>query len=160
MPKASDLIGLPVLAGEQMRRIGRVKEILVSRNGLRLCGAVLETGGLFSKRRVLDFGAIRAIGSTYVLADERYLEDEENTCCGEALHGLPVLDGTGEELGMLDDLHFEPSTGQVHAFQLSRGFVDDLFGGKQIVPVSGPAIAGEGAILLGGAGESEGGLQG
>jgi len=160
VPRGSDLIGLPVLAGQQMQRIGRVQEILISRDGLRLCGVVLDTGGLFTKRRVLDFGAITAIGSTYLLAEERYLEDEGNTCCGEALHGLPVLDASGEELGMLDDLHYEASTGQIQAFQLSRGFVDDLFGGKEIVPLSGPAIAGEGAILLGGAGESEGGLQG
>lgn len=160
MLRASDLIGLPVLAGPQTRPIGRVQELLVSRDGLRLCGLVLENGGLFGRRRVLDYRAVRGIGSTCVLAEEQYLEDAEATCCGSALAGLPVLDGSGEELGTLDDLHFEPSTGQVHAFQLSRGFVDDLLSGKAILPLSGPAVAGEGAIVLDAAHEAEGGLLG
>ncbi|MBP2018306.1 uncharacterized protein YrrD [Symbiobacterium terraclitae] len=160
MLRASDLIGLPVLAGPQMKPIGRVQELLVSRDGLRLCGLVLENGGLFSRRRVLDYRAVRGIGATCVLAEERYLEDEEATRCGSALTGLPVLDGSGEELGTLDDLHYEPSTGQIQAFQLSRGFVDDLLSGKAILPLSGPAIAGEGAIVLDAAHEAEGGLLG
>ncbi len=158
MSRARDLIGLPVLAGPDLRPVGRVQEVLISQDGLRLCGLVLETGGLLSRRRVLDYQAVRAVGSTYVLADERYLEDEAETRCGSALTGLPVLDGSGEELGTLDDLYFEPSTGEIRALQLSRGFVDDLLSGKAILPLDGPALTGEGAILLDAAAESEGGL--
>ncbi|MBY6277507.1 MAG: hypothetical protein CWE10_15085 [Symbiobacterium thermophilum] len=156
--RARDLIGLSVLASPDMRPVGRVQEVLISRDGRRIRGLVLETGGLLSRRRVLDYQGVKAVGSTYVLAEERYLEDEAETRCGSALTGLPVLDGSGEELGMLDDLHFEPSTGEIHALQLSRGFVDDLLSGKAIVPLNGPAVTGEGAILLDAVAEREGGL--
>lgn len=159
MPRSSDLIGLPVLAGPRMKRIGRVLQVLVQRNGTRLCGLVLDTGGLFQPRRVLDFQAVRAVGPTHLLADEVYLDDETGTCCGEALHGMPVLDNAGEELGTMDDLHFEPNTGRIVALQLSRGFVDDLLGGKGIVAVSGPMMTGEAAIMLDAPGDAEGGLE-
>ncbi|MFZ5826282.1 MAG: PRC-barrel domain-containing protein [Bacillota bacterium] len=159
MPRSSDLIGLPVLTMPRMKRIGRVQEVLVSRDGARLCGLVLETGGLLHPRRVLDFRAIKAVSSTHLLAEEIYLEDESQACCGETLHGMPVLDSDGEELGSMDDLHFDPSTGRVVALQLSRGFVDDLLGGKGIVAVSGPMITGEAAIILDAPGDAEGGMQ-
>lgn len=159
VPRSSDLIGLPVLVGPRMKRLGRVQEVLVSRDGAHLCGLVLETGGLFHPRRVLDFKAIKAVGSTHLLAEEVYLADESPACCGEALHGLPVLDGAGEELGTMDDIHFDPSTGRIVALQLSRGFVDDLLGGKGIVAVSGPVMTGEAAIILDASGDVEGGYQ-
>ncbi len=158
MARVRDLIGLSVLVGPDMRPVGRVQEVLISRDGRRICGLVLGAGGLLRRRRILDYQAVKAVGATYVLAEERYLEDEPDSRCGSALTGLPVLDGSGEELGTLDDLHFEPNTGEIHALQLSRGFVDDLLSGKAIVSLSGQALAGEGAILLDAAAESEGGL--
>lgn len=138
-----------------------MQELLLSRDGLRLRGLVLESGGLFSRRKVLDYRAVQSVGETCIVAgEEQYLEAEDATRPGSDLTGLPVLDGSGEELGTLDDLHFDPATGQIHAFQLSRGFVDDLLSGKAILPLTGPAIAGEGAIRLSSAGGEEGGLMG
>lgn len=159
MPRSSDLIGLPVLVMPRMQRIGRVQEVLVSRDGARLCGLVLETGGFLHPRRVLDFKAIKTVGSTHLLAEEIYLDDESQVCSGEALHGKPVLDKAGEELGAMDDIHFDPSTGRIVALQLSRGFVDDLLGGKGIVAINGPVTTGEAAIILEAPGDAEGGMQ-
>jgi uncharacterized protein YrrD len=59
----------------------------------------------------------------------------------------------------MDDLHFDPSTGRVVALQLSRGLVDDLLGGKEIVAVSGPLVTGEAAILLDGSDDLDGGMR-
>lgn len=143
-----------------MEPIGRVKEVLVSRSGERVCGLVLAQGGLFSQRRVLDFSAVKAIGSTYIWAEEQYLDDESDTRCGGTLYDLPVLDGSGEELGRMDDLHFDPRTGRIVALQLSHGLVDDLLGGKGIMAVSGPVIAGDAAIFLDAPEDLAGGVHG
>ncbi len=158
MPRSSDLIGLPVLTSREMKRIGRVQEILLTKDGSRICGLVLDGGGLLHHRRVLDFRAVKMLGATHVLVEETYLASEAGTCCGDSLHGLPVLDVTGEELGMMDDIHFDPSTGRIVALQLSRGFVDDLLGGKGVVAVDGPLLAGEAAIMLNASGEHSGGI--
>lgn len=158
MRRGRDLIGLPVLAGPQKERIGRVQEVLVSREGDRICGLVLAEGGLLRQRRVLDFGAIRAFGLGHLWVEERYLDDESETRCGGALHGLPVLNGSGEELGTMDDLHYDPATGRIVALQLSRGLVDDLLGGKGLVALSGPMTTDEAAILLGAPDDLSGGV--
>jgi uncharacterized protein YrrD len=143
------LIGLPVLIGPKLQRIGRVHEVLLSADGARICGLLLDAGGLLRPRRVLDFRAVKAVGDTHLLAGESYLPADGGTRNCKELHGLPVLRTTGEEVGVLDDFHFDPATGQVTALQLSHGFVDDLLSGKEVLPLAGPAHAGEAAILLG-----------
>jgi uncharacterized protein YrrD len=146
-----------VLAGARFRRIGRVQEVLLADDGSRVCGLVLEAGGWFQQRRVLDFQAVQAVGETHVLAEEIYLTDEGKTRCCQELRGLPVLRPGGEELGLVDDVHFDSRTGQVTALQLSHGFVDDLLSGKEVVALTGPLQTGEAAILLDGPGDTYGG---
>jgi uncharacterized protein YrrD len=157
VPRGSDLIGLPVLAVPQYGRIGRVQAVLLSPDGARLCGLALDGGGWLQHRRVLDFSAVRTVGPTHVLAEEVYLADAGGARCCQDLHGLPVLAAGGEEVGLLDDLYFDPATGQVTALQLSHGFVDDLLSGKEIVALSQPVFTGEAAIVLGGPGDLTGG---
>lgn len=157
MPRGNDLIGLPVLVGPKLTVAGRVQEVLLSADGAQICGLVLEAGSWFSPRRVLDFQAVRLVSETQILADEVYLPAEAQVRGCQALHGLPVLRHTGEEVGFLDDLHFEAGTGRLTALQVSRGFVEDLLSGKEIVTVNGPVQTGEGAIVLDGPGELSGG---
>ncbi|HWI66528.1 MAG TPA: PRC-barrel domain-containing protein [Symbiobacteriaceae bacterium] len=157
MPRGSDLVGLPVLAGPRLRRIGRVQEIMLSGDGRCVCGLALDGGSWLQPRRVLDYRAVRAVGPTHVIAEEVYLTEAQGTRCCHDLHGLPVLGAGGEEIGLADDFHFDAQTGQLTALQLSHGFVDDLLSGKEIVPLTGPVYTGEAAILLDGPGETFGG---
>lgn len=151
------MVGLPVLAGPRYRRIGRVREVLLSPDGSRLCGLVLDGGGWLQPRRVLDYQAVKVVGPTHVLAEEVYLADHDGTRCCQDLHGLPVLGAGGEEVGLLDDFYFDPDSGRVTALQLSHGFVDDLLSGKEVVACHGPVFTGEAAILLDGPGDTFGG---
>lgn len=157
MPRVGELVGLPVLAGPQFRRIGRVQGILLASDGSRVCGLTLDGGGWLQPRRVLDYLAVKAVGSTHLIADETYLTDDVKTHCCDDLYGLPVLEADGAEIGLADDFVFDAATGRLTALQLSHGFVDDLLSGKEILPLAGPVQTGEAAILLDGPGDSVGG---
>lgn len=158
MPRGSELIGLTVLSSSALRPIGQVREVLLSPDGRRICGLVLDGTGRRQPTRTLDFAAVRSVGETSLVADEVYLAEGTQSRCGRELQGLPVLRWTGEEVGVVDDFHFDPATGQLTALQVSRGFVDDLLSGKELVPLEGPVTAGEAAILLDGPGETGGAL--
>jgi len=151
------LIGLPVLATPSLKRLGRVAEVLLSDDAARICGLVLAEGDWLHPRRVLDYRAVKAVGPTHLLTAERYLTDEVHTRCCRELLGLPVLDTSGDELGVLDDVQFEPEDGRVVRLQLSRGLVDDLLNGKAMVRLAGRVTTGESAILLDGPGTLSGG---
>ncbi|HEY3368073.1 MAG TPA: PRC-barrel domain-containing protein [Symbiobacteriaceae bacterium] len=156
MVKAGDLIGLPVLGGPQLKRLGQVQEVLFSPDGRQVCGLLLD-GGWFQPARILDYRAVQTVGETHVLAAEVYLTQENGAKSRQDLHGLPVLRGNGEEAGLMDDLVFDAATGAVTGLQLSRGLVDDLYHGKTVIPLEADVIAGEAAILLGGPGDVSGG---
>jgi len=157
VPRGSDLIGLPVLATPSLKRLGRVAEVLLSDDAARICGLVLVEGDWLHPRRVLDYRAVKAVGPTHLLTAERYLNDELHTRCCRELLGLPVLDTSGEELGVLDDVQFETDDGRVVRLQLSRGLVDDLLNGKAMVRMAGRVTTGEAAILFDGPGTLSGG---
>lgn len=149
MFRASDLIGLPVLVGPDLRRIGRVKDVLVTNDGRRICGLAIDANGWFRPGRILDYRAIRAVGPTCLLADrEALLDPSEDHHCGKQLLGKPILSSTGDEIGMMDDIHFHPSTGNISALQISQGFVDDLLDGKQVMQEPGALLLGKEAILM------------
>lgn len=158
VPRGSQLIGLTVLAGPDLKPIGQVREVLLSTDGRRICGLELDPAGWLQPRRALDFRAVRAVGETSLIAEEVYLEDGTESRCGRDLVGLPVIRRSGEEVGVMDDFHFDPVTGEVTALQVSRGLVDDLLSGKGLVPLDGPVTAGEAAILLDGPTETGGSL--
>jgi uncharacterized protein YrrD len=149
MPRASDLIGLPVLCGPGMRRIGRVQEVLFAPDGMRVAGLVLGGGGWFRPPRALDFQAVRAVGETCILAErESYLPPDLHHPPIRSLRGKPVLTGDGVEVGTMDDLHVDPATGTVTAVQLSRGMMDDLLSGKRVLTPPPALVLGEEAILM------------
>lgn len=158
MPRGSELIGLTVLSEQNLTPIGQVREVLLSADGSRICGLVLEGGRWRQPRRTLDYAAVRSVGETSLIAAEVYLTQGTQTRCGRDLQGLPILRRTGEEVGVVDDFHFDPATGRLTALQVSRGFVDDLLSGKELVPLDGPVTAGQAAILLDGPGETGGAL--
>jgi len=155
--RGRDLVGLPVLAGPKLRRIGRVQEVLLTADSSRICGLVLDAGGWLRPRRVLDFGAVKAVGPTHLLADERYRPAEAPGLCCRDLLGLPVLTNTGDDLGALDDFEFNPEGGRITALQLSRGLVDDLLQGKASIAVAGQVTPGADAILVEGPVDLSGG---
>lgn len=157
MLRGSDIIGLPVLSWPHLKRMGKVREVRLDFDGLRVCGLELDSGGWLQPARILDFDAVRAVTETHVLAVEAYLTESEESHCCQGLHGRPVLATTGEELGRMDDFHFVPEDGRVALLQVSRGLVDDLLYGKELVVLNGPVVAGEAAIMLQDPGDLPGG---
>jgi uncharacterized protein YrrD len=139
---------MPVLAIPHLQRIGQVREVLLDSSGTQILGLLLAEGGFLQGRRILDYLAVESVETTHVLAAERYIAPSSHTVDGQRLHGRPVLRPSGEEVGLLDDFHFDPATGQITALQLSHGLVDDLLKGKEIVALTGPVVTREAAILL------------
>lgn len=149
MPSTSHLIGLPVLICPDLRRVGRVQDALVAPDGRRICGLVVDGGGWFRPRRALDYRAVQAVGPTCVLAArEAYLAAVDDRCCSRRLVGKPVLTSAGDEVGTMDDIHFDATSGDVTALQVSHGFVDDLLDGKQVLQAPGSLLLGDEAILM------------
>ncbi|MEU0202950.1 MULTISPECIES: PRC-barrel domain-containing protein [unclassified Streptomyces] len=119
--------GLPVLTLTEAEEIGVVRSLTVD----AASGVVTHVrvrGRHSRKETVLAWGALHAIGPDAVLVRSTAAPAEVPP--HHELAGLRILAETGDELGTVQDVAFEPETGRVETVVSARGEVpaDRLLG--------------------------------
>lgn len=149
MARGIELLGRTVIDLSSGKVLGLINDALVSPDGTRLLGLVLDSGGWFHQRRIVPWEQVQTVGPDAVLV--------KSAAFGELGQGLPtytrltgmrVVSPEGVDLGVLDDLHFHVSSGQVTGYQLSGGLIEDALYGKAVVGSDRPLKVGQHAILL------------
>lgn len=150
---ASELMSLPVIATQQGREIGRVKDVLFDPNAHQLLGLMVTAAAAAESTMFLERDAIRSIGDDAVTVDSddklgavaSYPRVREIIDSGIHLKGAPVLTESGESLGRVDKIMVDEAGG-VAAYEVSRGVLG-LGGRKEIAPADVISI-GEDAIIV------------
>jgi uncharacterized protein YrrD len=154
--KAKELIGLPVLSVDSGKQAGLVKDLLMD-EAWNLHGIVLEAKIWFSSIRYINWEDIIACGEDAVTIPSEdaihTLEDDIHLIAlsnGKLrVKGLPVITVGGDQLGMVEDVYFEPNMGrQIIGYELSEGFISDLKDGRKWLPMPDKAVRGEDAIIV------------
>lgn len=156
MRKARDLIGLTVLTVDDGKQAGQVKDILLD-STWNIQGIVLEARMWFSAIRYIRWSDLVAAGDDAVTIPNdsviRELEEDvqlhallEGT---RSIKGLPVVTAGGCQLGVVEDVYFDPNWGtQVVGYELSEGFLSDLKDGRKWLPMPATATKGADAIIV------------
>ncbi|MGW6546178.1 PRC-barrel domain-containing protein [Streptomyces massasporeus] len=114
----SEARGLPVLTLTEAEEVGALKSLTVD----AVSGVVthLRVRGHHSRKEtVLAWGAIHAIGPDAVLVRTR--AEPAEVPPHHELTGLRILTETGDTLGTVLDVAFEPGTGRVEAVLTAHG---------------------------------------
>lgn len=128
MIRGSQLVGRAVIDMEAAERLGKIREIIVQRDGERVAGfvvvdgeTIVATGG---KRRMIPASAVHSIGP------------DAMTVRGSAVHELAELDNlprmsdiighkmitqSGRLLGVIDDMLINRSDGTIVGFVVGEG---------------------------------------
>ncbi|MCG6919500.1 MAG: PRC-barrel domain-containing protein [Acidobacteria bacterium] len=120
------MIGRAVVAREGGQEIGKVKDLVVDPSGARVLGLVVSEGFLKSTK-VAPWMGVQAIGPDSVILTavtsvvkageapdiKAVLEKELN------IRGLRLQTTAGKDLGKIEDLQFEETTGAVLGYELS-----------------------------------------
>lgn len=146
MPRASELLGLPVVAAATGRRLGRVQDLVLDPAGARVTGLLLDAGGWLRPPLVLPWPAVAGVADAVVARDEPAPLPAPG-CTWRRLAGKPVLTAAGEEVGGLADLWLQPD-GALAGYQLSGGLIDDLLCGQPVLWGQAPLRVGEAAVFL------------
>ena len=128
MIKGSQLVGRAVIDMEAAERLGKIKEIIVQRDGERVAGFILVHGetlvGTAGKRRMIPASAVHSIGP------------DAMTVRGSAMHELTELDNlprmsdiighkmvtrSGRLLGVIDDVLINRVDGTIVGFVVGEG---------------------------------------
>lgn len=146
MPRACELLGLPVVAAGTGRRLGRVQDLVLDAAGTRVTGLLLDGGGWMRAPRLVPWTEVAGLADAVVTrAAPAPTPTAGPTWRG--LNGMPVLTEAGAELGGLADLWFRPD-GVLTGYQLSCGLIDDLLSGQPVLRGPAPLRLGEEAVFL------------
>jgi uncharacterized protein YrrD len=128
MIKASQLIGRAVIDMEAAERLGKVKEIMVQRDGERVAGFVVVHGetvvGTGGKRRMIPASAVYSIGPDALTvrgSRMQELAEIDNLPRMSDIIGHKMVTRSGRLLGVIDDMLINGTDGSIVGFVVGEG---------------------------------------
>ena len=150
MRKGKDAGGLLVITRDSGKKVGKVEDLVLDRQGSRVLGILIDEAGWFKEAKVVPWSSFRVIGLDAVIIDEEASakkasevpEMSEVLDQGNVLVGARVATTDGRELGKIEDFYFDPETGIVKGFELSGGK------GRSFLPTPASFQAGKDVALV------------
>lgn len=129
MINASELVGRPVVDMEGATRMGKIKEVIVERDGERVAGFIVAKGetivGTGGTRVIVPASALHAIGPDAVTiraGDVRESrEDLDDLPRISDITGHKMVTRSGRVLGSIDDVLVNETDGTVIGFTVGEG---------------------------------------
>jgi uncharacterized protein YrrD len=157
MCKGNRLIGMPVVAVDRGVEVELVRDLVVDRPHKRVVALLVEREGWFGgPARVLPLRDVHIFGEDAVMVrtSEAIVEADKVPDIREALAQHSRLSGTrlmsseGQVLGTIKDLDFDPRTGDVKSFEVSKGLLADVISGRSEVSAGDDAVVGDDAVIV------------
>ncbi|WZL71487.1 PRC-barrel domain-containing protein [Clostridiaceae bacterium 35-E11] len=154
--RGSDIIGLPVICLNQGCKVTEVKDILYCNNALKVIGLLVEEGSYFHHVQIIAFESIKNIGEDAItIYDSNSIQNFEATNqdyyalqSREKILGTEVITDAGNDVGIVQDIMIEASTGKILGLSLANGLFDDLVAGRPILPLQGDIDLSQNTIVI------------
>lgn len=125
--------GLPVICGANGKRIGIVSDVQYTPGRKRIDGIIVLDNQRFSGSIYVPLDNIITFGQAAVIVKENYMEGREAKRSMSIL-GRIVIRDDGQEVGTISDIVFDSTDGHVVGYEISKGFIDDLINGRNLLP--------------------------
>ncbi|MCK8825083.1 PRC-barrel domain-containing protein [Fuchsiella alkaliacetigena] len=152
--KGYEILNLPVINLKNTEKIGVVEDIVFDPEKQQIIGLVLTGKGWLKEEQVIPYQKINSIGRDAVtIKDETVIEELD----GEVEHldgssgkvmGSTVLTNQGQDLGVIDDIFLNPSTGRINGYEISDGVVEDIINGRGILSASNEFKYGDDVVVV------------
>jgi uncharacterized protein YrrD len=155
MHRVSELVGKPIVSAANGERVGRVSDVLLDRGSCRTVGLVLA-GGLMSSEHVLPYGDVQVVGKDAIVArtGEGLMGPKEWRAQGvetersSSLRNKRVMTTSGRQLGAVNDIYLDETTGAVEALEVSGPKMGGLMQRKSVLPQTASLTIGPDAIVV------------
>ena len=133
MIKGSQLLGRSVIDMEAAERLGKIKEIIVQRDGERVAGFIVVHGetivGSGGKRRMIPAAAVHSIGPDAMTvrgSSMQELAELDNLPRMSDIIGHKMVTQSGRLLGVIDDMLINRADGTIVGFVVGEGVRNKL----------------------------------
>lgn len=155
MEKHSSVVGLPVICLEDGKRLGTVESLIFCPGKKEIRALLLERKGCRIKKDVILYKDVYALGKDAVVIKSPGCIYKMGTSPvtdklidkGDIL-GLRVFTKSGEDIGVVKDVLFDPVRGNIEGVEISDGLFKDIISGRRILPLIGRVEFGEENILV------------
>lgn len=151
MFKGRDVIGKPVVSYGDGKKFDVVEDLIFDQESYQLLGFLVQEAGWFRPAQVLLLSDVQAIGLDAVITasqgaivknwpretngpDSRLPAVRQILDHNTVLRGTRILTLDGRNLGVIVDLYFDETTGQVEGYEVSGGLFADAYSGRSFVP--------------------------
>lgn len=133
MIKGSQLVGRAVIDMEAAERLGKIKEIIVQRDGERVAGFVIVHGetvvGSGGKRRMISASAVHSIGPDAMTvrgSGMQELAELDNLPRMSDIIGHKMITQSGRLLGVINDMLIDRTDGRIVGFVVGESVRNKL----------------------------------
>lgn len=142
MFKGRDMIGKTIVSYDNGEKFDAVKDLIFDQDSHQLLGFLVREGGWLKHAQILLLGDVQAIGADAVITSSQgvIVNAHHQPTIGPILDHNTVLKGTriltmdGRDLGVIVDLYFDETNGQVEGYEVSGGLFADAYSGRSFVP--------------------------
>lgn len=153
--RASEILGTPVLNLMTDAGVGEAEDVIFSPDG-QLLGLILSRRNWLERTPFLPRENIKVLGKDVIFSTAQPL-----VWCKKKrpkhiayirgplrLKGQQVLTQQGKQLGILENVYLDEQQGRIVGYEISAGFVSDLFEGRTFLSHSTPIKITRVAVIL------------
>lgn len=134
--------------------VGDVCDICITDGG-RVKSLIVKGKGFFHKLYSVPIDHVKSFGRQAIVLQDCELRKKYKEADNEysMFHHQPIaqqymISGSGEELGLLEDVYFQEEVGTIIGYELTDGFFSDMLEGKRVIHSAHPPKFGKDAIIV------------
>lgn len=147
MRRTREIVGLPVLDIKTGEQIGWVQDLAFDAESNRVTGVLLEGGHFFHPKKGIPRQAVAFMGKDALTVSTVQLEEIKGTLWSQKV-GNHVYSEEGAARGRVEDVFLDDSGERIVGYEVSDGFLADLFQGRGTILQQHVIVDGEDVLVV------------
>ncbi|GMA99160.1 PRC-barrel domain-containing protein [Pelosinus sp. IPA-1] len=155
MQRMRDIVGLPVIETETGKQISQIEDIVLNIDEAKIYGIITNSAKDLSSEQGISFMNILSLGRDAVMV-RNHSVIQEATAFFEVtaiyyikeLFEKEIVTEEGFRLGILVDVFFDTSTGEMKSYQISDSIITDLLYGRKKMPIPKIQVIGKDKVIV------------
>lgn len=155
MQRMRDIVGLPVIETETGKQISQIEDIVLNIDEAKIYGIITNSAKDLSSEQGISFMNILSLGRDAVMVRNHSVIQEATAFLEmtaiyyiKELFEKEIVTEEGLRLGILVDVFFDTSTGEMKSYQISDSIISDLLYGRKKMPIPKIQVIGKDKVIV------------